>query len=756
MSNITNLNRDYLIKINVKEATIDVPKMTFWNTDKKTSNMFVQLVINMSTNELISQYVTVQNATDYKITLNVIKPKTKQYKTIEATLLNEEKALFEIDLPDEFTDQVGDYSFEFEVSSKVDSNDESITTSNGTYKVNGSILTNLNEETSSSPDLPILKQLIEQVKSLQGGDLTGYQKKSDNSLETTSKEVVGAINEVNSQYKDIADKIEQGGTGVKLSTLYWENTIKPPYWILHLDCARKYFSVDNVKLIIDMLDKNGFNQLQLHISENEGFRFALDDMIFKDEDGNSYDLSSCLGGNENPTKYWNQNEMDNIINYAQYKGIDIVPSIDMPGHMTKILSKFGKFKYNGSSNTLDFTNLEAIKFAKIIVDKYCKYFSNRGCHYYNIGYDEIINYSSGFKDVYENGIFNKCVEFANTLIDVVKKNGLIPRLFNEIVYYKRDYNYIIDKDTEVLYWHKNAENLLPYAEELQKNGYKVINSSGDYYYILRTASFTAPTVENIKKIDLLRDFRSSPSYYNGYGAMFCIWCDNASNHSSAGDNGDFIVSSISPLIDAFGENISNVSNYAMNNKQRYTITNNLSNCTNSNTLYTIVDKGKYISTITPDIGYILDTVTVTMGGIDVTSTVYNEGVITINNVTGDIIITAIAKLLITFKFNNADLTCECDDNKKIALSNNVITIQDNNDYKLTDYISVEGGKTLVFNKARWDIFSAFDSDKNFIQHFSISKESTSSEEFVLPSNASYIRINIYKTGIGTIEIAYKE
>ena len=39
MSNITNLNRDYLIKINVKEATIDVPKMTFWNTDKKTSNI---------------------------------------------------------------------------------------------------------------------------------------------------------------------------------------------------------------------------------------------------------------------------------------------------------------------------------------------------------------------------------------------------------------------------------------------------------------------------------------------------------------------------------------------------------------------------------------------------------------------------------------------------------------------------------------------------------------------------------------------
>lgn len=207
MSNITNLNRDYLIKINVKEATIDVPKMTFWNTDKKTSNMFVQLVINMSENELIKNYVTIENATDYKITLNVIKPKTNQYRTFEAKLLNEEKALFEIDLTSEFIDQVGNYNFEFEVSSKVDNNDESITTSSSTYEVKGSILTNLNQEISSSPDLPILKQLIEQVKSLQGGDLTGYQKKEDETLETTSKKVVGAINEVNSQFKDIAKEV---------------------------------------------------------------------------------------------------------------------------------------------------------------------------------------------------------------------------------------------------------------------------------------------------------------------------------------------------------------------------------------------------------------------------------------------------------------------------------------------------------------------------------------------------------------------
>lgn len=161
---MANLNRDYLISINIKEGNLETPKMIFYNTDKATSNMFIKLVINMSVNENIKDYVTLQNATDYKVVLNVIKPKSNNYKTLEATLLNKDEALFHIDLPAEFKDQVGDYIFEFEVSSKVENVDESITTSSSTYTVNKSILTGLNEEIESSPDLPVLKELINQVE----------------------------------------------------------------------------------------------------------------------------------------------------------------------------------------------------------------------------------------------------------------------------------------------------------------------------------------------------------------------------------------------------------------------------------------------------------------------------------------------------------------------------------------------------------------------------------------------------------------
>ena len=74
----------------------------------------------------------------------------------------------------------------------------------------------------------------------------------------------------------------------------------------------------------------------------------------------------------------------------------------------------------------------------------------------------------------------------------------------------------------------------------------------------------------------------------------------------------------------------------------YAITNTLTKCTNSNSNTSIAENTSYIATITPNTGYELNTVTVTMGGADVTSTVYSNGKITINSVTGNIVITAVA------------------------------------------------------------------------------------------------------------------
>ena len=76
--------------------------------------------------------------------------------------------------------------------------------------------------------------------------------------------------------------------------------------------------------------------------------------------------------------------------------------------------------------------------------------------------------------------------------------------------------------------------------------------------------------------------------------------------------------------------------------QQYTITNTLTNCTNSNAATVINDGSAYSGTLTADSGYIMDIVSVVMGSTDVTSTAYDSatGAISIASATGNIVITA--------------------------------------------------------------------------------------------------------------------
>ena len=75
----------------------------------------------------------------------------------------------------------------------------------------------------------------------------------------------------------------------------------------------------------------------------------------------------------------------------------------------------------------------------------------------------------------------------------------------------------------------------------------------------------------------------------------------------------------------------------------YSVTNNLTYCTNSNSAAQVTEGSAYTATITANSGFELKSATVTMGGTDITSSAVSGGSISIANVTGDIIITAVAE-----------------------------------------------------------------------------------------------------------------
>lgn len=81
----------------------------------------------------------------------------------------------------------------------------------------------------------------------------------------------------------------------------------------------------------------------------------------------------------------------------------------------------------------------------------------------------------------------------------------------------------------------------------------------------------------------------------------------------------------------------------------YSVTNNLTNCTNSNSAQAVVGGEVYNAVITPNPQSSITDVSITMGGTDVTSSVYSNGTISIPSVTGAVVITVVAESAILYQ-----------------------------------------------------------------------------------------------------------
>ena len=165
-----NINKDYLIQIDVKTATVNVPgNMSFFITDIKTCNIFAQLVINES-NTLVKKYAPIENAEDFNITLRIIKPNGEP-KEIDFTILDEPDAFFYVDLTDEYKDYIGEYRCELFVDCLVNDELERMTTREFTYEILPSIYNNLDGSIEKDPDYPLVDRILEQLEAV---DLTKY------------------------------------------------------------------------------------------------------------------------------------------------------------------------------------------------------------------------------------------------------------------------------------------------------------------------------------------------------------------------------------------------------------------------------------------------------------------------------------------------------------------------------------------------------------------------------------------------------
>lgn len=135
-----------------------------------------------------------------------------------------------------------------------------------------------------------------------------------------------------------------------------------------------------------------------------------------------------------------------------------------------------------------------------------------------------------------------------------------------------------------------------------------------------------------------------------------------------------------------------IGNLVLDTNVYYTVTNNLTQCTNSNSATKAVQGESYSATITAKSGYELKSVTVTMGGSPVT---VSGDTISIANVTGNIVITAVAeeKVVEPTYTNFADPT-SADWKTGVRLTTDIDHTTSLAGGVTTNYISVQEGDTL--------------------------------------------------------------
>lgn len=365
---------------------------------------------------------------------------------------------------------------------------------------------------------------------------------------------------------------EQPTEAVQAAETQADDAVKTNYElsIVMLDCGRKYFSVDSIKQIIDNASAAGFGYIMLGVG-NDGMRFLLDDMSLT-VNGTTYESdavkSAIHAGNE---AYYNfdvdeltQTEMDAVLAYAKEKGMGVIPMLNTPGHMDAILaaatSLTGEIcSYNGSARTIDVTNPTAVAFTKAFVQKYIDYFAGKGCQYFNMGADEYANdiylkYTGmGFGNLQSTGKYSYYVTYVNEVAAMIKTAGMTPMAFNDGIYFNNNTSSgTFDTDIVICYWSNGWSGYTPMsAEALASKGFKMVNTHGDYYWVLGK---TNAQCSDTKAAGF--DYTSFPggTVSNPKGAMFCIWADYPGAETEAS-----VISKTVATIKAFGKTLPDTS-----------------------------------------------------------------------------------------------------------------------------------------------------------------------------------------------------
>ena len=302
----------------------------------------------------------------------------------------------------------------------------------------------------------------------------------------------------------------------------------------HLDAARKYFTKDWILAQIKDLSYQNINTFQFHFSENEGYRLE------------SSTLEAISGWRYPSDGYLTKADMLDIIKECQKYHIELVPSLDSPGHMSYVLNYLPSDWDCSSiwSESTDFRSVQTFNifekqeckdFLKELFAEYAEFFSEAGCKHFNIGGDEFLNQFGRMTSEQ----YALVMDYFNDISALVKEYGMTARAWNDGLMYGDYTGYTLDPDIEICYW--SGPSGTATIQKFVENGNKVINmADAKMYYVLGSwwmsaanpagdvifDTWTPGTLPGHSNYgDQTMDYPYDDSLL---GASFAVWCDTPS------------------------------------------------------------------------------------------------------------------------------------------------------------------------------------------------------------------------------------
>lgn len=245
-----------------------------------------------------------------------------------------------------------------------------------------------------------------------------------------------------------------------------EDSPRFPWRGAMLDVSRHFFDVNAVKRYIDDIALYKMNVLHLHLSDDQGWRVAIEKWPRLGEVGGRSQVGGGPGG------FYTKADYAEIVAYAAHRYITVVPEIDMPGHTNAALSSYAELNCKGKApkpytgTEVGFSSLCVTAAATwaFIRDVVAELAAMTPGPYIHIGGDEVERLSAA-----------EYAGFVARVEDVVAKNG------KQVVGWAEIGKATILPTTVVQYWNTRASDKI--VREAVARGARVLMSPASKTYL---------------------------------------------------------------------------------------------------------------------------------------------------------------------------------------------------------------------------------------------------------------------------------